>query len=713
MTAMAAHLPGGLAPLRLADLHLANLQIAAPHLTDLTLAPLQVAPATGPWSSPVATALVAQVVLATLAALLALVRPVRLRAVLAGTGCALLAATGAVTGVLVLAGGSGTVTVPGTLPLPVVLDPTPLGAVFMVLAGVVGVLASLYAIGYVHGPTASRTQWVALAVFLLGLQLVPAAGDVVSFLLAWELMAGASAVLVLAEQATSAAARDAGLWYAVMTHLSMVAITAGFAVLAAAGGGTAFTDLARVDPRSGTAGVAFVLLVLGFGAKAGLVPVHVWLPRAHPEAPSHASALMSGAMVKMGVYGAVLVGVQLLPGGPTWWAVLLVALGAGSALYGILQAGVTSDLKRLLAYSTSENVGLMVLALGAGMLFTGAGLRDAGDAALVACLLLAVAHAAFKATLFLGAGAVVHATGERDLDRLGGLVHAMPWTAAAFGVAALGAAALPVTGGFVAEWTLLQSLIAGVRPDDRVVAVTVPLALAALALTAGLALLTFVKAYGIGFLARARSAAARDAVEVPVSMRVPMAVGALAVVGLGVAPGPVARVLARALGAGGVQQVGLGGVRLTGLHAVLDPTALLLLGALVAVPALAVAWSAARRHGREREALGWGCGGVRDSPRMQYTATSYAEPLMRVFDDALQPSRDIEVTHVSESAYLATRVRYTQQIEDVVEVHLYHPLVAAADAVADRARRVQNGSIHRYLAFSFTALVIVLLVVSR
>jgi hypothetical protein len=414
----------------------------------------------------------------------------------------------------------------------------------------------------------------------------------------------------------------------------------------------------------------------------------------------------------MGVYGAVLVGVQLLPGGPTWWAVLLVALGATSALYGILQAGVTSDLKRLLAYSTSENVGLMVLALGAGLLFEGAGMHNPAAAALVACLLLAVAHAAFKATLFLGAGAVVHATGERDLDRLGGLVHAMPWTAAAFGVAALGAAALPVTGGFIAEWTLLQALIGGVRPDDQVVAITVPLALGALALTAGLALLTFVKAYGIGFLARARSVAALGAVEVPVTMRVPMLAGAALVVALGVAPGPLTRVLARALQVGGVQQVGLGGVRLTGLGAVLDPAALGLLGTLVAVPALAVAWTAARRHGRESEALAWGCGGVRDSPRMQYTSTSYAEPLMRVFDDALQPARDIEVTHVEESEYLATRVRYTQQIEDVVEARLYRPLIAAADAVADRARRVQNGSIHRYLTFSFTALVLVLLVVS-
>ncbi len=662
--------------------------------------------------TPVVAGLAAEGALAVVALLAALL-PGRRRNLLAGTACAALAAAGAVTGALALAGGTGVVRIPTALPLPpLTLAPDALGGLFILVAGAVGVLASVYAIGYAHGASASRTQWAALAVFLLGLQAVPAAADLVSFLLAWELMAAASAVLVLADQARNPQARRAATWYTVMTHVSFLLVLAGFAVLAGTTGGTAFDVLATADPTSAAAGVAFALLALGFAAKAGVIPLHVWLPLAHPEAPSHASALMSGAMVKMGGYGLLLVTLRLLPGGPTWWAVALVALGAASALFGILQASVATDVKRLLAYSTTENVGLIVLALGVALLLRGHHAPGAASAALVACLLLVVSHAAFKATLFLGAGSILHGTGERNLDRLGGLVREMPWTAAAFGVACLGAAALPVTAGFVAEWTLLQALIHAVRPSDALVAVAVPVALAVIALTAGLALVTFVKAYGIAFLARPRSVGALAAHESPASMRAALLLGAGAVVALGLAPGPVAEVLAGAADVGGVEAVGLAGLSLTGVDAVLDPVALLALAALVAIPAVGLVITLGRRLPARREALGWGCGAARTSPRMQYTATSYAEPLMRIFDDALQPTRDVEVTHVAESRYMAERVRYLQRVEDVIEVRLYRPLVAAADAVADRARRVQNGSIHRYLAFSFAALVVVLLVVA-
>lgn len=657
--------------------------------------------------------LLAQGALALVAVLVAVSTRGRTRDVLAGAACAGLSVAGVVTGALALTGDTLTLRMTTALPgASLVLAPDRLGGLLMLLVGAVGVLASVYAIGYVRGASASRTQWAALALFLLGMQLVPAAGDVIAFLLAWELMAAASTVLVLAEHAHRAAAREAAVWYAVMTHLSFVLIVAGFAALSAIGGATSFAALAGTDTTRSGASVAFVLLVVGFAAKAGVAPLHVWLPRAHPEAPSHASALMSAAMVSLGAYGILLVGVRLLPGGPTWWSVLLIALGAGSAVHGILHAGVATDLKRLLAYSTSENLGLVVAAIGLAMLLDTHHFPGAASAALVAALLLLISHAAFKSTLFLGAGAVLRATGERDLDRMGGLAHTMPWTAAAFGIGSLGAAALPVTGGFVAEWTLLQALIHAVRPGDRVVAVVVPLTLGLIALTAGLALVTFVKAFGIAFLARARSAGAAGAVEAPPSMRVAMVLAALGVLALGLLPGPVAVAAAAAglPGGEGARVAGLGGVALTGVGAVLSPTALVALGAVVALPALVVVLVVARRRPAATEVLGWGCGGVRTSPRMQYNATSYAEPVMRIFDDALQPRRDVVVTHVAESAYMAERVRFAQHVDDVVEVRLYRPLVAAADALADRARRVQNGSINRYLAFSFTALVAVLLV---
>jgi len=663
--------------------------------------------------TPVQAGLVAQIGLTCLALLAAALIIPRRRARIAGSAVVGIGIAGAATGAFALGGGRGSLTLPMSLPFdPVVLAPDRLGGFFMVVAGLVCAVAALYGIGYVEGAAASRISWSAMAVFVLALQLVPAAADAISFLLCWELMAVASTVLLLAEHARRSAVRSAALWYAIMTHFSFVMLLLGFAVLAAAGNGTSFGAMARVSAGSGRASVAFVLLVVGFASKAGIVPLHVWLPRAHPEAPSHVSAVMSAAMVKMGVYGALLLSIRLLPGGPAWWGLLLIALGAVSALYGILQASVASDLKRMLAYSTSENVGLMFLALGTGLLLRSSGIVGPADAAIAACLLLVVAHAAFKTTLFLGAGSILHATGERDLDRLGGLGARMPVTSLAFGIGALGAAALPVTAGFVAEWALLQSLIHGAKTQDRLVTVVMPVAVAVVALTAGLALLAFVKAYGIAFLARPRSGGAAAAHESGTAMRIAMIVAAASVVLLGLLPGPVARAAAAAAGLSGVGSAGWWGIDLAGINALLDPLALTLLAAAGVVPVVLVSRRLARLRPRRRVDLTWGCGGVRLSPRMQYTATSYAEPLSRVFDDALRPERDVLVTHSTESRYLVERVQFRQRLDDVVETTLYQPGIRVMDRVGLVARRLQNGSIHRYLGYSFVALLAVLIVVS-
>jgi hydrogenase-4 component B len=632
------------------------------------------------------------------------------RAAVCGSVCVLLGATGTVTGALALAGRRGVVELPMSLSLgPVALDPTPLGGFFTLVAGAVGMVAATFAIGYARGPSASRTSWAALPVFLGAMQLVPAAGDVVTFLLAWEVMAVASTVLVLTEHAVRTEVRSAALWYAAMTQLSFVLLLLGFAVLATAGGGLDWASLHEVDPHSTSASAAFVLLAAGFATKAGIVPVHVWLPRAHPAAPSHVSAVMSAAMVTTGVYGVLLVTLVLLPAGPSGWGVLLLGMGAVSAVYGILQASVASDLKRLLAYSTTENVGLMFLALGAGLTLRAHHLSAAGDAAIVACLLLVVSHAAFKTALFLAAGSVLHASGERDLDRMGGLGTRMPVTGLAFGVGALGAASLPVTVGFMAEWTLLQAVIHGTGPQDRAVAVAMPIAVTVVALTAGLALPTFVKAYGIAFLARPRSDGAAAAREAPVSMRAAMVASAATVVALGLVPGMVTRAAGRATGID-AGSPGLTRVDLSGVGARLEPLALLVAGALALAAVAAV--SASGRRSRRRVELVWGGGGVRASPRMQYTATSYAEPLARVFDDALRPERDVVVTHAAESRYLVERVQFRQQVVDLLEVRFYRPALRLVDRAGVAGRGLQNGSIHRYLGYSFLALVAVLVAVA-
>lgn len=667
----------------------------------------------------VTAGLLAQFVLASIAVTLALVVPAGMRSLYAGIACALTAAAGVVTGALVLAGVQGSLTLVLALPVdPLVFEPTRLGGLFMVVISAVGVLVSIFGIGYAHGAAAARTSWASLAFFLLGMQMVPAAADSVSFLLMWETMALGSTILLVAEHRNRREVSSAAIWYSAMSHLSFLLLLGGFGVLSASVGST---SLAMVDPsvaHSPAGGLAFVLLIVGFGSKAGLVPVHVWLPRAHPEAPSHISAAMSAAMVTVGAYGALLVCVRLLHDGPLWWGLAIMIFGGVSAVYGILQASVSSNLKVLLAHSTTENMGLVFLAIGASVLLRGYGATASADAALLAALLLTVSHALFKATLFLGAGAIQHATGDVNLDRLGGLLRRMPWTAATFGVAAMAAAALPITSGFVAEWTLLQSLIhgspTGGMPVSVAVAVAMPLGVAVVALTAGLALLTFVKAYGIAFLARSRSAD-NTATEVPVGMRIPMVVGAVAIVAVALLPGPVAELVASTMHTTRVpivHTVGAGGISIPGIGVLLDPVALGVLAALIVVPIVLLVLILSRRHRTRLSALPWGGGGSRARPRMQYTATSYAEPLVRVFDNVLKPSRDVQVTHLGESRYMVQRVQVEQRVTDVIESRLYRPFLNRVQRFGKLARRLQNGSIHRYLGYSFAALLIVLVVVA-
>ncbi len=652
--------------------------------------------------------------------LLALVTPARLRSPVAGSASALQAAAGVVVGIGVLGGGRVEVSMaPGGTAVAalgqLVLRPDPLGALFLVVMSAVALVAAVFGIGYAHGPSGSRTAWVAWVGFILGLQLVAMAGDTVSFLLGWELMALGSGVLVLTDHASRPASRSAGLWYAAMTHLSFLLVLSGLALLTAHAGSTDLRVLAEQRPDGAAASIAWLLLVTGFLTKAGAVPLHVWLPRAHPEAPSHVSAVMSGAMVKTGIYGLLLVSLRLLPDGPRWWAVLLLVVGLVSAVYGILQASVTSDLKRLLAYSTTENIGLMVVTLAMADLYRSAGREDLAGLALMATGLLVVSHAAFKTLLFLGSGAVLHATGERDLDHLGGLGTRMPLTAISFGVGALAAAALPLTSGFVAEWVLLQSLIRGGAPTDPLLAVLLPAAMGVVALTAGLALLTFVKAFGIAFLARPRSAGAAAAEERSWWMRIALTAAATAVLMLGLLPGPLTRAISRAFPERTGTASGdtrLAGLTLPGQGLTLDPAALGLVALACAAPVLLGSWWWGRRAPRRHVELGWGCGGARVSPRMQYTATSYAEPLVRVFGQALAPQRELEVEHYAESRHLIHGISYRHVVGDIVETEVYARAVRIVTRFSDRARALQNGSIQRYLGYSFGALIVVLLVVS-
>lgn len=650
-----------------------------------------------------------------------IVSPPRAYAVLSGGLTVVLGAVGVVLGLGAIFGHPRQLRIDWLLPLAGVrLDLDPLGGFFVATTGAVSIAVGIYAVGYARREHWARFPLVMLPLFVAAMLLVPAAGSVTTFLLAWELMAAASLVLVLSEHRREAV-RSAGAFYAVMTQLGFAAILLALVVLSTAGGGDAFETIAahtdRISPGTRTA--VFLLTVIGFGSKAGLLPLHAWLPRAHPEAPSPVSALMSAAMVNMGIYGIIRIDLQILgqaEASPHWWGLTLMIIGAVSAVFGVLQASVATDLKRLLAYSTTENMGLVTLALGAAMLLSSYGARPMAALAMAAAILLILSHAAFKTLAFLAAGSVLAATGLRDLDKLGGLARRMPVTTVMFGIAALGASGLPLGAGFVGEWLLLQSLIHSPHDNNTLLALMMPLSVGAVALTTGLGIAAMVKAFGVGFLARPRSAAAGAAREAPPSMLTGMALAAAACAVCAVAPvllGPVLENVLAALPTVGGDTAGpvLGTyLRLPGMAGSMSPgliAAALLIAVLVALGL--GRWGARHRPAAAVVPL-WACGADSLNSRMQYTATSFAEPLQRVFDNVLQPETDVEVTHFAESQYLVERVTYRTSMADPVEKRLYTPVVRAVTTWAQWVRSAHPGSVHLYLAYGAVGLLIVLVI---
>ncbi|MET7400108.1 proton-conducting transporter membrane subunit [Dactylosporangium sp. NPDC005572] len=667
----------------------------------------------------IASALAAACILAAAGVVAAICVPRRARPALVGAATAGIGVAGLVAGVAALRGEAFAAQLPDLLPLVgLQIELDPLGGWFVMVTGGVLAVTALYGIGYAghgHGPSGRAVQ-AALPVFGMALLLVPAAGSASTLLLLWELMAVTSLVLVLAEHRARPEVAQAGAWYAVLTHAGFVTILLGLVLFAAHAGGDSFAALRDAHPSPAVRGAVFVLVFAGFGSKAGLVPLHVWLPRAHAEAPSPVSAMLSAGMVNLGAYGVIRVGFDLLGGGSRWWWLLVLAAGAASALYGILQAAVAADLKRLLAYSTVENMGLIFLGLGAAGVFRTAGASALAALAMTAALLHVLNHAGFKALLFAAAGSVVRATGTRDLDALGGLRPRMPVTTVLFAVGALGASALPPGNGFVSEWLLLQSLVHTLPAGGVVTAVAMPIAVAVVALTAGLAVVTFVKALGIGFFARPRSDAAAAATESPPSMLAAMALLAAACSGLALAPTVLAPALSRAAGAAsGAPAAVVDGrvsLHLAGIASTMSPLLIAAaLAAAVATTAVLVRLMAARVRRRRAVPL-WDCGAGPPTPRMQYTATSFAEPVQRVFDDVLAPETDVDVTPHAESAYLVARVAYQARVPDRVEHGVYAPIIAAARGLGRLGPVLANGSVHRYLAYGFLGITGLLLILA-
>ena len=661
-----------------------------------------------------------------LAAAAGLVMPTpRLARILNGLGSVVGGAAGLALACAVLWGPDTlTIDVPGVLTVAggLLFHLDRLGALFLAVISGVAIPTAIYGVGYTAAYDGRySTRWMAAngGIFLLSMSLVTCAASIVTFLLAWELMAISSFFLVVTAHDRQETV-NAGLWYLAMTHAGFLAVLAAFFLLGIGSGDTwTFAALRDAAPHlpSGTRNTIFLLALVGFGSKAGLVPLHVWLPRAHPAAPSHASALMSAAMVNLGVYGVLRVGLDLLGGGPAWWGTVLIAVGAITALTGVLYALVDDDLKRLLAYSTVENIGLVFLGVGAGFLFLSLHKNEAAALAFAAALLHVVNHAAFKGALFLGAGSVMHATGGvRDMNLMGGLIKRMPWTAGAFLMGAMAIAALPPLNGFVSEWLLFQSFLPGVTSSQASIAVLLTLGVGALALTGGLAAATFVKAFGISFLAIPRSPAAAHAHEGGWSMRAGMWLMAACCPLLAIFTIPVLTSITGALAgvaglpaAAPVFHLGIS-LRTPNGMAVMSPVAIV----SVLAAALIVTWVVRRVIARGTVRVGdtWGCGRIGQTPRMEYTSTAFAEPLRRVFDELYKPTEDtsVGVVHPA-SPYYIQSVTYRTRLHPWFQRALYGPLVAAVEVAAAWVRRLQSGSVNAYLGYIVFVLVVLLVMV--
>jgi len=591
---------------------------------------------------------------------------------------------------------------------------TPLAAWFLMVLGLIAVPIAFYSAGYfAHAVPPSRTAVVGAAfnVLLGAVEAVFVADGALGFLFAWELMTLATAILVATEHEARASRRAAYL-YLVMSHVGTGCLVAGFLLLSAKSGSLSFSTLFAGQHLSDpTRNGLFALFFVGFAVKAGLIPLHVWLPEAHPAAPSSISALMSAVLITAGVYGLFRVCAFGL-GIPTMrWGFAFMAFGTVSAILGVLYALTQTDVKRLLAYSTIENAGIIVLGLGAGMAALASGRHELAAIAVAASLAHVLNHAVFKALLFLGAGSVVMATGTRQIDQFGGLLRRMPWTGVFFLVGAMAISGLPLLNGFTSEWLTFQALLLGFASTPGLARLNFPLGGAVLALTTALAAACFVRAFGISFLALPRSPAASEATESPVAMLLPQAFLAALCVALGLVPGVMLRALVGVLGSlPGLQprtDFARGALGMTSGLESFDHVIPVVLGAALlsglAVAAMLSIW----RGVATRRVATWGCGGELTA-RTEYTAIAFSKPLMMIFRAVYRPTRQVE-TLAEVSPYFPREVRYRATIEPTFERYVYGPLVRAVLCVANGMKVVQAGSLHAYLAYVLVLGVLLLL----
>ena len=590
------------------------------------------------------------------------------------------------------------------LPLHVRLDP--LASFFLALIGATAAGISVYSAGYFRAGEGALPGLLCLQyhVFLASMAMVVLANDAYTFMVAWETMALASYFLVTTQHRVPEI-RKAGFLYLLVAHLGAIGILLCFGVLQGGSWQFTFDAMRAATLPPSWASIAFGLALFGFGAKAGLVPLHVWLPEAHPAAPSPVSALMSGVMLKTAIYGLVRVSFDLLHTPLWWWGAVALALGAFTAVFGAIFAAVQTDMKRLLAYSSIENIGVIVSGLGLAMLFRGFKLDALAALSLSAALYHCINHAQFKSLLFLSTGSVLHATGQRNLGKLGGLIHRMPWVAWLALIGTLAMAGLPPLNGFVSEWLLLQAYLFTPGLPHTIVNMLVPLGAAAFALTVALSAYVMVKFYGVIFLGRPREAGLIQAQDAGWLERIGLAWLAMGCIALGLAPVAVLDaldVINHSLLGSGIGAQTQNWWLLTPVDAQRASYSPLIFAAGIVV-AIAVTYLVVRRlyHGRVRRADPWDCGFPAQTPRMQDTAEGFGQPIRHVFGPFFRIERELPTPFDKEP-------RYALRLGDRWWDWLYLPIARSVQETARVIGYLQQGRIALYLFYSFATLLTLL-----
>ncbi len=592
-----------------------------------------------------------------------------------------------------------------------------LSGFFFIIVGLGTTAANLYAPSYLRELSQDRSTLATLGwfqgLFIAGMLLVLLADDALSFMIAWELMSFASYFLV-AYQHTHSANRRAAFLYLLMAHIGALAILMAFGLIASFSGDLTFDAMRQAEIPLTWATLAFGFGLFGFGMKAGLIPVHVWLPEAHPVAPSHISALMSGVMLKIAIYGLVRLIFDLLPTLHWSWGLTLLVIGSASALLGILYALMQNDLKRLLAYSSIENVGIICAALGLSILFMSTGHTAAGVLGMIAALYHALNHSAFKSLLFLGAGAITHATHEKNLERMGGLIRHLPYTSVFFLIGSMSIAALPPLNGFVSEWLTFQTALQVPYLESGLLRTVIPFSAALLALTTALSSMCFVKVYGVAFLGQPRTRHVRHVNEVKWDMRLGLGLLAITCLLLGIFPtfivGTLEQIPLALTGVGLPNEFIQGWLWLTPISSeVASYSAPLVLLFIVGVwGGVYLILSDAKRL--RRRSHPWDCGFGEGNARMQYTATAFVMPIRRIFS----PVWEIEehVKEKTDATLNSTYIHYQLHVDDHSWSLIYQPIGQWVTKIAKHVGRIQTGNIRLYLAYSFFTLLFLLWIIT-